>query len=387
MGTCISSKNIVSENSLIIQKNEIVSLRSHEIHEFDNLIIHKNGILQINPDDIATKPSNLLLNIKQNCTLYNGAKIQVNAAGYIGGKMALLTKNVQVHHSFGQKNTPLHHYYENVSGISSHKCGFQGISFEGKSMSNRDNNFGGGGGGGYYKAKLLPRSGCGGGGGFSYKGKDGQDTIEADNKDNYSGLGGDKYGESNLNILYYGSGGGGNMYENGHRGGGVLLLCVNGTLTLHKNAEITANGSGDKWKHSGGGSGGSVKIYCNYLVMKQMSKIFAKGGEGYQSFQYGGAERYGGGGAGSDGYLVIYITDRDNWMDFRDNCFQKDIGHCFPLAEFKRGGFHIDFGLMAKLIYENGDKFWLAFLEWICVNHGLSVEVIDIVAMYYGKIE
>ena len=96
--------------------------------------------------------------------------------------------------------------------------------------------------------------------------------------------GGDAYG-SVFQPSHYGSG-------NGVRGGGVVILNVSQTLTLH--GSVSADGANDS---RGGSSGGSVLL--NAGVLAGHGTIQAMGGEGLHSSH-----------GGSGGRIALYVTDK-----------------------------------------------------------------------------
>ena len=99
--------------------------------------------------------------------------------------------------------------------------------------------------------------------------------------------GGDAYG-SVFEPSHYGSG-------NSGRGGGIVLLNVSQTLTLH--GTVTAGGAGDA---SGGASGGSVLLYAGTL-------------NGHGQIQANGGSGLGASGGGSGGRIALYITDKSSF--------------------------------------------------------------------------
>ncbi len=134
-----------------------------------------------------------------------------------------------------------------------------------------------------------------GGGGGAYGG-DGGDSEYASS---YDGYGGTAYGDES-NPMDFGSGGGmGYRYTVGYAGGaggGLILLKVDGTLTV--NGYVKANGqdpqNGNSYASGGGGAGGGINITTNAIVGLSSSYIEANGGNYYSSTSY----RNGGGGGG-----------------------------------------------------------------------------------------
>ena len=108
------------------------------------------------------------------------------------------------------------------------------------------------------------------------------------------GWGGFKYGDKELSILHFGSGGGfGGNGDNGRSGGGAMKIQCFGNLRLKQSAKITANGHGeyrdDPYECNGcgamggGGSGGSIHIILNdvrNIQMMESSMISSVGGRG-----------------------------------------------------------------------------------------------------------
>ena len=93
-------------------------------------------------------------------------------------------------------------------------------------------------------------------------------------------------------------GGRGRNKERGGNGGGVLWMNVTGEIFV--DGVVTANGENGVAEGSGGGSGGSVWMYCK--TIKGYGKISANGGSGSMSRSYPG-----GGGAG--GRIAIYFQE------------------------------------------------------------------------------
>ncbi len=112
-------------------------------------------------------------------------------------------------------------------------------------------------------------NGYGGGGGYGGKGGNGG-----------TGIGGPDYG-SEILPLEPGSQGG-NMNNTdpkqpGGAGGGLVVLEMDGTVTLESNGLIVANG-GSNGNATGRGSGGGIVICCNALAVSGADQIRANGG-------------------------------------------------------------------------------------------------------------
>jgi hypothetical protein len=101
-------------------------------------------------------------------------------------------------------------------------------------------------------------------------------------RSDYSTIQGATYGNANLIPLIGGSGGLGiNDDHIGTGGGGALLICASGTITL--NGQIISRGG----SNGSGGSGGAVRLVCN--TMQGSGSINANGGIGLE--QSGGQGR------------------------------------------------------------------------------------------------
>lgn len=89
-------------------------------------------------------------------------------------------------------------------------------------------------------------------------------------------------------------------------GGGTLFLNVTNLLEI--DGALSADGA-DAQPQGGGGSGGSVWIYC--YIIKGYGKITANGGSSPEDiYNY-----HGGGGAG--GRIAVYFTKNDTFSYFR----------------------------------------------------------------------
>ena len=140
-----------------------------------------------------------------------------------------------------------------------------------------------------------------------------------------NGIGGGVYG-SLLAPTDLGSGGagGGCGGENGGRGGGAIVIVVDGTLGI--DGVVSANGGAATTARSGGGSGGSVFVTAGQITGTGL--IRANGGTGDITSDPGGAggggrvalefgsttfngttEAFGGGGAVKGGAGTIYLRD------------------------------------------------------------------------------
>ena len=207
--------------NLTINSNK--TFKCNIIYEFNNLILNKNSILTTTEyDDKIKKGGILLLKIKENIVLNDDSCLNLNGLGYKGGN--------------AQK---------------------QGHSYKGfkETTQSTSNNYGGGG-------ASMWAAGAG-------YGTEGQSCFGA--------LGGECYGNSKLDILHLGSGGGGSDYCNGGNGGGSIKIECN-KLIINENCGIYCNGNNGN-NYSGSGSGGSIHIICNELI--NYGNIHSKGGSGY----------------------------------------------------------------------------------------------------------
>ena len=243
--------------SLIVGSHDFVELSANIEHVYDYLIVESYGTLCIKQEDINTRASALILTINNDLILEEGANIDVSGCGYF---------------SSTSQHSSIDH------------C-----------------NFGRGGFG------VL----CGGGGGYGTKGEDAYDKQGGIDAIHY-GLGGDKFGNETMDILYYGSSGGNGGDFEGGRGGGILVLDVKKSIIIEKRASIEANGRvacidyiGQVF--GGAGSGGSIKVFCNEIFMNaKCDGISAKGGYATQIL----SSKYAGN--GGDGRICLYIEDEYN---------------------------------------------------------------------------
>eukprot|EP01083_Nonionella_stella_P129267 392150_1 len=259
---------------LIIHKNEtreLLCTKYHAPYIFKSITIRRNGTLTVNKWDPSTKVGgSLYITCKGDITLKKGACIELSGKGYSGG-------------SNGKGG-------ESIAGLSTHS---------------RTVNCGGGGGciqdhtqgevAAYEEVTLVAYAGVdafknckdvayAGGGGY---GSQGIQFYPGMTGDWIPYLGGGTYGNSKLNTLHLGSGGGscitlGGMHQYGASGGGALKLTCLGNLKLSKNARIQCNGAVSEGYKSGSGSGGSVHIVVNSwecLEIHKLARIEALGGK------------------------------------------------------------------------------------------------------------
>lgn len=91
-------------------------------------------------------------------------------------------------------------------------------------------------------------------------------------------------------------------------GGGTIFLNVTNLLEI--DGALSADGA-DALPQGGGGSGGSVWIYC--YIIKGFGKITANGGSSPEDTSV--SHFHGGGGAG--GRIAVYFTKNDTFSYFR----------------------------------------------------------------------
>ena len=79
-------KSINIKNDLIVHENEIMVLKSDTLHEYNNVIIHKNGYLYTDPYKKNIKTGGkLFLKINDKFIVKRNAQINLNGDGYPGG--------------------------------------------------------------------------------------------------------------------------------------------------------------------------------------------------------------------------------------------------------------------------------------------------------------
>jgi len=99
---------------------------------------------------------------------------------------------------------------------------------------------------------------------------------------------------------------------NNGRGGGLILINATDTCTI--NGEISVDGIAPVVTYSGGGSGGSLWIYC-YNIAGQ-GNITSTGGDGYMHYDIHGnpARPSYAGGAGAGGRIALYIWNNISFI-------------------------------------------------------------------------
>ena len=223
-----------------------------------------NGADGDDDEEEQMKPTGYLHLVIGDMVIERGGKIEVSGMGYAGGGR-----------------------YE--SGDSVNFCG----------EMETQNNKGGGGGSKTYEL------GCGGGGGYGTNGDNGcsgKGFGFGNNKTKYrediDGRGGRMYGDTQLSVCHFGSGGGGGDYgdSTGGNGGGIVIIDCRRNVTMHEGSVIRANGEQGKYGSDGCGSGGSVYIKCKSLQMRHTASIEAIGGRNRLK---------GNGGNGGDGRIRI----------------------------------------------------------------------------------
>jgi hypothetical protein len=151
--------------------------------------------------------------------------------------------------------------------------------------------------------------------GASGPGKGKGESSQSGSGGSYGGLGGPGYSKPDTSETYgadqmkypylLGSGGGNGDGGNGGSGGGAVNLRILGSITNH--GSISANGAVGTGGYSswrpGGGSGGSVFVFCNSL--SGIGTISANGGSG------AGDASYGGGGGGGGRIAIIYSVSQN----------------------------------------------------------------------------
>jgi hypothetical protein len=158
--------------------------------------------------------------------------------------------------------------YRGGAGIewgSHSESAYQGESYAGEGIRSYLNNFGGGGGGHGGHGNWI-------GAGGSY-GTAGWEDIDINTA-------GEVYGDSNLNQLFLGSGGGGRQSNwdwcsaPGGSGGGIVAIhaqTITGNGKIHSNGSIgTRYCTGSTYESSGSGSGGSMLIETDNFIMDRL---------------------------------------------------------------------------------------------------------------------
>jgi hypothetical protein len=184
-----------------------------------------------------------------------------------------------------------------TTNIEPDTSGRAGESWLGLGAKNNKANAGGGGGGGIVVASCPDCESSGGGGGYGDDGVDGERSHPT--KGN-GGQGGVEYGETDLEHLHLGSGGGagacdtaseGGIGGAGGAGGGAIWLRapvvdVGGTLDVRgtdgeggcaAEDDYCGTGSTSEAGSGGGGSGGSVRVQGDTMAV---STLLLDGGPG-----------------------------------------------------------------------------------------------------------
>eukprot|EP01084_Bolivina_argentea_P297138 511839_1 len=216
-----------SDNTLIVDENEIKILDANHKYEFNKVIIKSCGTLTVHAWDSQSKTGGtLLIKSLNEFIIMENAKIELTGKGYCGGK----------------------------------NC-YTGESYNKPSLRQGQHNYGGGGAGGFNCE-------------YGTHGK--TNTYPSRKYDN----GGVSYGDKEISVLHLGSGGGG-MGIGGNGAGALQIECV----CLENRGKIIVNG--ESGGGAGCGSGGSIVIKCDEFVMNANSIIHACGGKNRNDSQGG----------------------------------------------------------------------------------------------------
>ena len=256
------------------------------VHEYEDITL--SGTARIVPRAWnGADGGKVILRARGTVSIGAGTAIDASGRGYRGGRAEWAYMTGQLQGTHGQPGESILGWYR-----------------EGHEVSN-NNVSGGGGGGGYDPGNY----GCGGaGGGYGTAGANGP---ACPNNGSARARGGFTYGDSELQVLHLGSGGGASGSDEDHRGrgghgghgGGAILIEAD---TIEVRGDILAdgaNGSGATISNNGGGgggSGGSILLRGETVTIFSGARVRAEGGSG-------GAQNGGGGvgGAGGDGRIYV----------------------------------------------------------------------------------
>lgn len=223
---------------LIVAKNARKVLKSGKIHTYDFVVLEENAILTV----AKKSEGQLLLFIKSDLIMNVGSVIDMTGKGCAGGS-------------------------EYTQGSSIDGNGHKYYTTPNK-----------GGGGGCGQSKFA----AGGGGSYGTFGSNGNGFYTKLHRINIDGTSGECYGDANLNVLHFGSGGGGGWTTfvacEGGNGGGIIGIQCEGSIIMKDSSRIICNGLPGKYEVDGCGSGGSIKLVCNAFCMHLTAKISAVGG-------------------------------------------------------------------------------------------------------------
>ena len=272
------------DGDLIVEENTTHRLNKKSLYQFSSILIKKGATLT------AKYPKQILdIICFGDIILEENAKINLNGMGYEGG----------IDFQAGES-------YKNTDNFCVQCCGMS--------------NYGGGG-----------RACCWDGGGGGYGSYGGCclfcccvcccNPCLCINIGGYcGGWGGFKYGDEQLTVLHFGSGGGGGGFAHtceGGPGGGALRLECFGTIRLNRKAWISVDGErGPCGDEGGGGSGGSIHLIINDLCNLEMSasssisSVGGRGSVGCLSGNEGGVGRI---------RIECIVKNKQRVSEFKDN--------------------------------------------------------------------
>jgi len=264
------------DGDLVLDKAQRCELKSNYQYEFNNITLDEGSKLTVNAWNASHKTGGMLfIKCLNQLVMRKNSRITLSYKGYKGGQPACCGES-----------------YRNVENTH----------------------------------KLLKLANYGGGGsGISGAGA-GYGTLGQDGK--YS-VGGHDYGDSKLNTMYMGSGGGASETCVGGSGGGSIWIYCLGDIVMHEATSIACNGQNGKDANlldkgaGGGGSGGSIYLEGNIIKLSSTSRITASGGRGGKAkIGYDGS-------SGGDGRICIKVNG-PNSIGYVNNIVPK------PYIEYTR---------------------------------------------------